>query len=138
MEARMIAGIDHVVLTVSDAEVTSEFYARVLGLEAVTSTGGRRALRCGDQKINLHEVGQEMLPRALRPQPGTADFCLISAVPLEQALERVRSALGEHANDVLMGPFEREGALGPMHSFYLRDPDGNLVEICKYLMKECV
>jgi catechol 2,3-dioxygenase-like lactoylglutathione lyase family enzyme len=30
------------------------------------------------------------------------------------------------------GPVEQAGALGPMTSVYLRDPDGNLVEVATY------
>lgn len=31
-----------------------------------------------------------------------------------------------------LGPVARHGAHGPMKSLYLRDPDGNLVELCHY------
>ena len=31
------------------------------------------------------------------------------------------------------GPVERTGALGPMRSVYLRDPDDNLIELSHYL-----
>ena len=39
--------IDHLVLTVRDVDETCGFYSRVLGMEAVTFAGGRRALRFG-------------------------------------------------------------------------------------------
>jgi len=29
----------------------------------------------------------------------------------------------------------RTGALGPMHSVYCRDPDGNLIEVASYLSR---
>ena len=57
--AIQVARIDHLVLTVRDINVTWEFYSRVLGMQAVTFGNGRRALRFGEQKINLHEVGKE-------------------------------------------------------------------------------
>lgn len=31
-----------------------------------------------------------------------------------------------------LGPVRRHGVRGSMMSVYLRDPDGNLVEICSY------
>jgi catechol 2,3-dioxygenase-like lactoylglutathione lyase family enzyme len=33
---------------------------------------------------------------------------------------------------IVAGPGERAGALGPIMSVYCRDPDGNLVEIASY------
>jgi catechol 2,3-dioxygenase-like lactoylglutathione lyase family enzyme len=40
--------------------------------------------------------------------------------------------LGAGSVEVLQGPVEKMGALGPMQSVYIRDPDGNLVEISAY------
>lgn len=51
--------------------------------------GNRKALRFGQQKFNLHEAGQEFEPKARRPVPGSADFCLITAAPLEKLLEHL-------------------------------------------------
>ena len=49
----MISHIDHVVLTARDIERAVAFYTRVLAMEAETFAGGRRALKFGNQKINL-------------------------------------------------------------------------------------
>ena len=75
----LIDRIDHMVLTVSSIDATIDFYSRVLGMEAVSFAGGRQALAFGRQKINLHEAGREFEPKAVRPLPGSADFCLITA-----------------------------------------------------------
>jgi catechol 2,3-dioxygenase-like lactoylglutathione lyase family enzyme len=120
--------LDHLVLTVADIDTTIDFYTRVLGLRAETFGGGRRALVFGRQKVNLHQVGREFSPRAARATPGSADFCLITETPLAQ----VQEELAAHGVPVEVGPVPKEGALGPMQSVYVRDPDANLVEIAVY------
>jgi catechol 2,3-dioxygenase-like lactoylglutathione lyase family enzyme len=120
--------IDHLVLTVRDVEATCAFYARVLGMEPVTFAGGRRALAFGRQKINLHRAGHEYVPHAHRPVAGSGDLCLIAAVPLSDVIAHLR----ECGVEILAGPVERTGALGPMRSVYFRDPDLNLIEVSEY------
>lgn len=120
--------IDHFVLTVSDLDETVRFYADVLGMRAVTFEDGRRALAFGGHKINLHEVGKEFEPKAARPTSGSADFCLITRTPLGEVVGN----LAVNGVEVLQGPVEKTGALGVMDSAYIRDPDGNLVEISSY------
>jgi catechol 2,3-dioxygenase-like lactoylglutathione lyase family enzyme len=68
--------IDHFVLTVRDIETTCDFYSRILGMEVEEFEGGRKALRFGERKINLHEVGKEFEPKAREPVPGSAAFAL--------------------------------------------------------------
>lgn len=120
--------LDHLVLTVADVDATIDFYSRVLGMEPVTFGAGRRALAFGTSKINLHQAGREFEPKAARPVPGSADLCLISADPLETVI----AELARHGVPVEEGPVRRTGALGPIDSVYLRDPDGNLIEISVY------
>ncbi len=120
--------LDHLVLTVADIGQTCAFYGDLLGMEVVTFGAGRKALRFGAQKINLHEAGKEFEPKALTPRPGSADLCFVTATPLEQVTERL-SAAGIALED---GPVPRTGATGPITSVYLRDPDGNLIELSTY------
>lgn len=123
-----IERIDHLVLTVSDIERTCDFYSRVLGMRAVEFDGGRRALAFGGQKINLHQAGEEFEPHAAHPTPGSADLCFITEVPTDEVLRELES----HGIEVVSGPVERTGVLGPMESVYFRDPDGNLIEVSNY------
>jgi catechol 2,3-dioxygenase-like lactoylglutathione lyase family enzyme len=120
--------IDHFVLTVADVDATCAFYERVLGMRVITFGRGRKALQFGDQKINLHQLGKEIEPKAANPMSGSADFCLITTNPLVQALAHIR-ACGVAVED---GPVPRTGALGPIRSVYCRDPDGNLIEVSTY------
>lgn len=123
-----ILGLDHLVLTVRDLEATVDFYTRVLGLTLSAFDRGRLALRFGSQKINLHEAGSEFQPHSRRPTPGSADLCLLVDGGLEEWLEQ----LVEQGVEVVEGPVRRTGALGPMTSIYIRDPDGNLIEVASY------
>lgn len=120
--------MDHIVLTVSDLERTCEFYSHVLGMRVVTFDGDRKALWFGGQKINLHERGNEVEPKAETPTPGSADLCFVAREPLQEVVSHLMSRDVE----ILRGPVKQEGALGTMRSIYFRDPDGNLVEVSSY------
>ena len=117
--------LDHFVLTVEDVDATCAFYEKVLGMQPVTFGAGRRALAFGSQKINLHQHGREFVPKAQRPTPGSADFCLLTSVPIDDVLAHL-AACGV---DVIEGPVARTGAVGPLRSVYFRDPDQNLIEV---------
>jgi catechol 2,3-dioxygenase-like lactoylglutathione lyase family enzyme len=124
----MIDRIDHIVLTTRDKDACIRFYTQVLGMELVsfrTATEERLGLRFGQQKINLHEWGKELTPRAHVAVPGSQDLCFISSVPLEQVIERLNAA---HI-PILEGPVTRTGATSKLTSVYVRDPDLNLIEI---------
>jgi len=120
-----IDALDHLVLTVRDVAATCDWYRSVLGMEVVTFGEGRMALAFGSQKINLHEARHEFAPRAGHPTPGSADLCLLTSVPLAE----VQAHLDAVGVPVVEGPVPRTGATGPILSLYIRDPDGNLIEI---------
>ncbi|MCH8886705.1 MAG: VOC family protein [SAR324 cluster bacterium] len=120
--------LDHLVLTVADLDATIGFYTRVLGMRAVTFGEERRALVFGRQKINLHPAGREFEPKAAAPLPGSADLCFITEAPLEEVMAHLES----EGVALLLPPSPRTGATGPIRSVYLRDPDGNLIEISNY------
>ncbi len=117
--------LDHLVLTVADIERTCAFYERVLGMQAISFGRGRRALSFGESKINLHQAGHEFEPKADAPTPGSADLCFTTSVPLVEVMEHLHDC--EVA--IVEGPVRRSGATGALNSIYLRDPDGNLIEI---------
>lgn len=120
-----VRSLDHLVLTVASIEASCAFYTRVLGMEIEIFAEGRHALRFGDQKINLHEVGREFEPKADRPTPGSGDLCFLTDTPVEQFVSHLVSLDIE----IIQGPVPRTGATGPLVSVYFRDPDGNLVEV---------
>lgn len=120
--------VDHFVLTVASIEATCAFYTKALGMEVVEFAGGRKALSFGRQKINLHERGKEFEPKAQHPTPGSADFCLITSVPIDDVAAHLRQA----GVVIEEGPVPRTGATGSITSVYFRDPDNNLVEVSVY------
>lgn len=125
-----VASLDHLVLTVADVGASVEFYTSVLGMEVVTfgeAETPRYALTFGSSKINLHQRGKEFEPKARQPTPGSADVCFVVATGIQEVVGEL-SARGIAVD----GPYRRTGALGPITLVYLRDPDGNLVELANY------
>lgn len=125
----MLERIDHLVLTVADIPRAVDFYQRVLGMRHEVFGEGRSALAFGQQKLNLHQAGREFEPKAAHPLPGAIDLCLVTTWPLDRLLAH----LAAEGVAVEEGPVRRTGALGPIESVYVRDPDGNLIEIGRYL-----
>jgi catechol 2,3-dioxygenase-like lactoylglutathione lyase family enzyme len=123
-----VTGIDHFVLYATDVAATAAFYADTLDIADREPLDGRMALTFGDTKLNVHPAGDEIDPHAADPQPGAADFCLVVDEPAEEVADRLEAA----EVDVIEGPIERAGARGPIRSVYVRDPDGNLVELANY------
>lgn len=125
---KFISSIDHLVLTVRDIEATCNFYHQVLGMEIITFGKNRKALKFGEQKINLHELGKEFEPKALYPTVGSVDICFISNKPLTE----IKNHIFACGVDIVAGPIIKTGARGAIESIYLRDIDGNLIEIANY------
>ncbi len=129
----MIDSLDHLVLTVRDIDATLRFYESVLGMQAIRFTAkdgsARMALSFGHQKINLHQQGNEFEPKAERPTPGSADLCFLAVKPLAEVIAHI---VAQNVA-ILEGPVQRTGATGPILSIYVRDPDGNLIEISNRL-----
>jgi catechol 2,3-dioxygenase-like lactoylglutathione lyase family enzyme len=119
--------IDHLVLTVKDIEATCSFYHEILGMEVETYSVRRKALKFGNQKLNLHQKGSEFEPKADKPTPGAIDICFI----VEGSLDEIKTEL-ESKNIPIQGIVQRTGAMGKMHSIYFRDPDENLIEVSNY------
>ena len=121
----MISHIDHIVLTVSDIERSVDFYTSVLHMKPITFGNGRKALRFGNQKINLQLLGQEERNKA---GVGSGDICLITDWPLAEVMEH----LIKYEIEILEGPTTKSGAMGEINSVYFVDPDSNLIEVSVY------
>ena len=122
-----IERIDHVVFTVRDVAQTCAFYTRVLGFEEVSFGAGRKALRFGDQKLNLYAAEGHAPDLPPRPTVGSHDLCFVTRLPIEEVVRRLQ-AVGVEG---IRGPNDRTGARGPLRSVYFPDPDGNAIEVAQ-------
>ncbi|HIM69173.1 MAG TPA: VOC family protein [Gammaproteobacteria bacterium] len=117
--------LDHLVLPVSDIDVIATFYTTYLGMEKRIFGEGRVALHFGDQKINLHPAGWDYEPKARVSTAGSADLCFI----VSERVESLQTKLVQLGVEIIEGPVVRTGATGSLRSIYIRDPDGNLIEL---------
>ena len=123
--------IDHVVITVKDLNKTIDFYTNILGmklekfLSSLDTNQIRYAVSFGSQKINIHEEKKPIKPNALNPCSGSMDICFISKNKIKDWVDN----LIKKGIKIEIGPVKKTGALGPILSIYIRDPDFNLIEI---------
>lgn len=126
-----IAGLDHVVLRVQDLERSIRFYQQVLGCreERRIDELGLVQLRAGQSLIDLVDIASP-LGRAgggdrSADGPNLDHFALRLEALDEPALRTHLDRFGVEAGET----GERYGAQGFGPSIYLRDPDGNTVEL---------
>jgi catechol 2,3-dioxygenase-like lactoylglutathione lyase family enzyme len=129
-----VSGMDHIVLNVADVERSVRFYRDVLGL-AIERLEEWRAERVGFPSVRLSAdtlidiVGvKDEVARSGRVE-NLNHFCLVVA---DETLEPIVEHLGAPGVGVETGPARRWGAHGDGVSIYLRDPDGNQIEVRTY------
>ena len=127
--------IDHVVITVKNLNKTLDFYTNILGMKlekfssSLNNNQIRYAVSFGSQKINIHEEKKPHKPNALHPHSGSMDICFISNNKINEWVHH----LVKKGINIEIGPEKKTGALGPILSIYIRDPDFNLIEISNQL-----
>ena len=123
--ALRVTGLDHIVLNVQDAEKSLAFYRYELGLEGVRVEEWRDG-EAPFPSVRLDESTIIDLFEVPRTGENLNHFCLV-VEPTD--FEQIKSS-GRF--DVLDGPAKRFGARGEGVSVYVRDPDGNTVELRYY------
>lgn len=124
-------GLDHIVVRVEDMARMRAFYQDVLGcsVERELAPSGLLQLRAGDDLIDLVDVAKPLGrlggDAPARQAPNLDHFCL-NFRPF--VLAEVRAHLAEHRVEVV-DEGERNGAGGEGWSLYVRDPEGNTVEL---------
>ena len=125
-----LTGIDHVVLLVSDMERATAFYRDVIGCAVDNDLPqyGMRQLRAGAALIDLVDISGEEGAWAKPEVAGgrNVDHVALGLGPADP--EEVRRHLAEHGVEIIEEG-DRTSALGDTLSFYIRDPDGNQIEL---------
>jgi catechol 2,3-dioxygenase-like lactoylglutathione lyase family enzyme len=123
-----IRALDHIVLCVNDVTATRRFYERVLNMESREERPGKWSLHFGTNKISLQDaVASPVIAR--ETVPGSGNFCLLTDTPLDAVILHLK----RQSIEIVDGPGERAGAIGKIRSVYIKDPDGNLVEVSNQL-----
>ena len=127
-----VAGIDHIVLRTTKLQAMLEFYTGILGCKVERKTSpeiGLTQLRAGNALIDIVVVDSQLgkLGGAAPSQTGNNldHFCLqLESISEEEMIAHLES------NGVEVGEFdERYGAQGFGESVYVKDPEGNVVEL---------
>ena len=130
-----VVDLDHIVLRVKDVERAIEFYTGVLGLEphrVVEYRAGQVPFPCA--RVNEHTIID------LRPTPDQEPvgdgprnldhYCLVvEPTDMERLGEELRSRGVEVTSEA---PGQRSGAKGMATSIYIKDPEGNRIELRHY------
>ena len=117
--------LDHIVLNVADVERSLAWYTELLGLQP--------------ERVDDWRSGSVFFP-SVRVSPN----CIIDLFPVDRSGENlnhlclvvdpgdVEAVATDRRFTVVDGPARRWGARGDGLSVYVRDPDGNTVELRSY------
>jgi catechol 2,3-dioxygenase-like lactoylglutathione lyase family enzyme len=120
-----VTGLDHIVLVVADVERSLAWYEDRFGMEPLRADQWRRgeapfpSLRVNDGIII------DLIPGP-RAGENVDHFCLVVDT------DELEPVVASGRFDLVEGPSVRWGARGDGMSIYVRDPDGNVVELRHY------
>lgn len=123
-----VQGFDHVVLTVSDVERSLAWYVDVLGLEPLRVDEWRR----GEVFFPSFRISPETIIDVLPGERASAGVLNVDHLCLVIEPTDLQAIKDSGRFDVVDGPDRRYGARGDGTSLYVRDPDGNVVELRYY------
>jgi len=120
-----ISHLDHLVITTSNIDALVDFYTNYLNMKVETFDKQRVCLRFGQSKINLHSLDEDVDYIANNATIGSIDICLI----VDEDITAVKSKLEQKGLSLASEIVEKTGAVSRLKSIYLKDPDGNLIEL---------
>ena len=130
-----VNALDHLVINVADVARSTEWYARILGMEIRVFDPGegrtkRTSLVFGNQKINVRPKDADKVDwfTADHVAAGSDDLCFLTDSTPDQVVAHLKA----HGVAIEEGPVPKQGARGTLRSVYCRDPDGSLIEISSY------
>ncbi len=122
-----VVGFDHLVLRVADVERSLAFYLGTLGLTPVRVDEWRAGtVLFPSARIDATTI-VDFLPAGDEPVGRNVDHVCLVVEPTDLAALAASGAL-----DVVGGPADLFGAQGQATGIYVRDPDGNVVELRHY------
>ncbi len=130
----ILDAIDHIVFNVRDVEASAKWYEQVLGMARIDAPSDSGALRTsvtfGRNKINLRPIDalQDEWFTGATPCAGGQDLCFLTSFTPDAVVAHLQACDVE----IEVGPVTKNGARGPIRSVYVRDPDGNLIEVSSY------
>src|SRR6202050_2299952 len=119
-----VAELDHVVLRCRDQNRAYDFYTRILGLSEERRIGqiGLIQLRAGGSMIDLVPAGGPRVETGLNVD----HVCIgVEARDLNEVVRYLR----DQSVEVITEPVMRFGAPGQGLSIYVKDPEGNVIEL---------
>ena len=119
--------MDHIVLNVADVERSLAFYADTLGMPAERVEEWRGG-KVGFPSVRVNEHTIIDLVGHAPTGDNLAHFCLVA----DGDIEGLKAEVEAKGVAIDRGPASRSGARGQGLSFYIRDPDGTVVEIRSY------
>ncbi len=125
--AMQVIGLDHVVLTVADVERSLAWYRDIVGLAPTRVEEWRR----GEAPFPSVRVDAttiiDLIPGGSPDTGHNMDHLCLVVRPTDLRAWADKAGVG-----ILEGPVPRYGAKGTGTSIYVRDPDGNTVELRHY------
>ncbi len=119
-----IAEIDHVVFRCRDQNKMLDFYTRLMGL-----TEERRLEQMGLIQLRAGRSMIDLVPAPGKPDEKSKDVDHV-CLGIEAAdMSAIAQYLRESAVEIIEGPVTRYGAHGMGLSIYIRDPEGNVIEL---------
>lgn len=122
----MIKAIDHIVITVNNMQESVIFYEK-LGFTAI-KTNDSYSLKAESFLIKLHPLNSKATPVAQNVQTGSVDICFRT----DKSQNEIQNYLEMQGIKIELAKVPRQGFHGSMTSTYVRDPDGNLIELSTY------